>query len=340
MREVGIASTEVVTDGSALYLEVIAKVWSKAVHQLCLFHVTRRLLMTVLSVVPEVRAALPNLPHGEGHKGPVPRRADPIGPSPHDRDARIALVQRLHREGLLIREITRTTGHSRNTIRSWLRGIVTPKTVRESLAEVTMRHVLQPLPPPPPEWKSWDEVRAFRERLNAHLYLLLAGLSNLSNPDWAELHELISPPAAKVLRVAHRWVQDWCAIWHNEDGRRRTWEQAHQRFVAWQNDQEAGSVDALAKVKAKMSDERFTGLSQFLRNPAWEAASNGAERAGRGLRHHRTSHFNLRSVAAIKAMLDVTSNARRNRDTTNSFGVGRSTRGRRVETKCAKLAAA
>jgi len=57
LRDAGIAPAEVVTDGSALYPEVVIRVWPQAAHQLCLFHETRRLLRAAMAIAPEALAA-------------------------------------------------------------------------------------------------------------------------------------------------------------------------------------------------------------------------------------------------------------------------------------------
>jgi hypothetical protein len=156
LRDAGIAPVEVVTDGSALYPEVVAKVWPQAAHQLCLFHEARRLLRAAMAITPEVRAALPTPPRRPNRAGALLRRADPQAPSPDDRDARIALVCCLRAEGAGIHEITRRTGHSRNTIRAWLRGTVLPTEERTTPLETTSRRHTAPEPPPPAGWASWD----------------------------------------------------------------------------------------------------------------------------------------------------------------------------------------
>ena len=51
-----------------------------------------------------------------------------------------------------------------------------------------------------------------------------------------------------------------------------------------------------------MTTAKFKQMSQFLRQPAWEATNNGAERAGRAF----APHFNLRSQEAIAGALTVT----------------------------------
>ena len=54
-----------------------------------------------------------------------------------------------------------------------------------------------------------------------------------------------------------------------------------------------------------MTSERFSRLSQFLRQPHWEATNNGAERTGRAFRHGQAPHFGLRTPTAIDGALRV-----------------------------------
>lgn len=62
LKEAGIHPEEVITDGSSLYPTVLAKVWPAAVHQLCLFHETRRVTKAAMAVIQAARAALPSPP--------------------------------------------------------------------------------------------------------------------------------------------------------------------------------------------------------------------------------------------------------------------------------------
>jgi hypothetical protein len=125
LRRVGIDPTEVVTDASPLYPSVLRQVWPEAAHQLCLFHETRLVVAAVQQVVQEVQASLPKppaiqRPKGRFRKEPPPtlEGTDELG---YDRKTRVALVQRLHREGYSQRAIARRTGHSRMTVGRWLR---------------------------------------------------------------------------------------------------------------------------------------------------------------------------------------------------------------------------
>ena len=341
LRDVGIAPAEVVTDGSALYPEVVARVWPQAAHQLCLFHETRRLLRAAMAITPEVRAALPIPPRRPNRAGALLRRVDPQAPSPDDRDARIALVRRLRAEGAGVREITRRTGHSRNTIRAWLRGTVLPTEERTAPLEATSRRHTAPEPPPPAGWASWDQVRCFRQRLKSHRWSVVARLQHLSEADRAVVTELLESPVGAPLRIVHRWAQDWYAIWHDDAGRRRSVPEARECFVRWREDAEAGTLAGLRQVQRRMTDERFASLSHFLRDPRWEATSNGAERAGRSFRHRQGAHYNLRSTVAIGALMDDAAHERRHaRSPAAELAVGRSRRGRLHERTEEELAAA
>ena len=132
LKVAGIAPDEVITDGSALYPAVLAKVWPVAAHQLCLFHETRRVTAAVLEVIQAVRKQLPSPPPspGVGRGGPLrpqPPSADPTDPATQRwhwrhaaRRAGIAEMHGLAAQGLSQRAIARQTGHNRKTVKRWL----------------------------------------------------------------------------------------------------------------------------------------------------------------------------------------------------------------------------
>lgn len=132
LKAAGIAPDEVITDGSALYPAVLAKVWPVAAHQLCLFHETRHVTAAVLAVIKAVRKQLPSPPPmpGVGRGGPLhpqPPSADPHDPATQrwqwrraTRRAGIAEMHGLAAQGLSQRAIARQTGHHRKTVKHWL----------------------------------------------------------------------------------------------------------------------------------------------------------------------------------------------------------------------------
>jgi transposase-like protein len=62
LRTAGVHPEEVITDDSRIYPHVLAEIWPTAMHQLCLFHATRRVVRAVSDVVKQVRRSLPTPP--------------------------------------------------------------------------------------------------------------------------------------------------------------------------------------------------------------------------------------------------------------------------------------
>jgi hypothetical protein len=91
---------------------------------------------------------------------------------------------------------------------------------------------------------------------------------------------------------------------HDADGQRRTLDAARDRFAAWSSAARYAAVAPLRRVQERMAAQSER-LSHFLRNPGWEATNNGAERAGRALRHGQAPHFNLRTGPAIEGAIVV-----------------------------------
>ncbi len=133
LKAAGIAPAEVITDGSSLYPGVLAKVWPQAVHQLCLFHETRRVTGAVMKLINAVRRNLPSCPTTSQGRGARALRCQPPSDDPNDpavqrwqrrraeRDQQIGLVHHLADQGYSQRAIERQTGFSRPTVKKWLK---------------------------------------------------------------------------------------------------------------------------------------------------------------------------------------------------------------------------
>jgi len=189
LHAAGIQPEQAITDGSALYPALLAKVWPTAVHQLCLFHETRPVTKAVLDVVKEGRAGLPEPPlvprlRGRPRKQQPPAGDGPASSSPLDRGACLATVQRLKRGGIM-----RQTGHRRNTIRRWLREAPNPSSPGDSAqsadlaapptrgSERTAATPAEDTAPPPAPWANWEQVREFRHSWRITVSCLFAGPS-------------------------------------------------------------------------------------------------------------------------------------------------------------------
>jgi hypothetical protein len=331
LASLGIAPAEVVTDGSALYPKLLAEIWPTAAHQLCLFHETRRVTAAVQQVYHAVRATVPQPPAawaqepGVDAAGRPPRpqlrgrpRKQPPAPestAPRDqqwqqrhalRQAGIAQVHALAQHGLSQRAVARVVGIARATVDAWLKEPV-PALPSEPAASgeqtLALPLAVPDVPPPPAPWATWAEVRQVRETLTASRFLLVQRPDHLTTDEQAQLSSLLASPLDASLRVARAFLEEWYAFWRDEQGQRRSPEEAQTRYQAWRTNPAYLAVAPLAAVITTVDERRFTRLSQFLRHPTWEATNNGAERAGRAFRHLQGPHFNLRTCTSIEQAL-------------------------------------
>ena len=98
---------------------------------------------------------------------------------------------------------------------------------------------------------------------------------------------------------------DWYELWTDDRGQRHTLGEAKARYEAWRNSASYQAVPHLQRAQQRMTAAKFESLSQFLRDPEWEATNNGAERAGGAFRHRQAPHFNLRSRESIEHSINV-----------------------------------
>jgi hypothetical protein len=191
LRTVGVLPDQVITDGSALYPSVIAEVWPMAAHQLCLFHETRPVTKAVLQVATDVRTALPEPPRIRRRRGrpttSQPASADDAGcHTDRDRTGCIQTVHTLRRAGVPIRGIVRQTGHSRNTVRGWLREHTEHPGDEGTTADPMVTCAVPPITEasvPPPPWNGWQQVREFADALAEHRFLLTRRPDHLTEED-------------------------------------------------------------------------------------------------------------------------------------------------------------
>ena len=211
----------------------------------------------------------------------------------------LARVQTLAKEGLSASAIARQTGIHRLTVKKW--AACPPPWAAE---EPT------PAPPateitPPTGWATWEEVRYVREALQKHRFLLMRRPDRLNAEEQAQIDELLASPVGNELRVIRSFVVEWFQLLCNEQGQRRTVEDARSSFAAWQTNPSYAANPQLQRVVEAMTSEKFAQISHFLGNPAWEATNNGAERTARTFRHQQAAHFNLRSADAISAAVGI-----------------------------------
>ena len=224
-------------------------------------------------------------------------------------------VQALADEGLSYSAIARQLGLHRVTVSSWLheedeaqepeRG-ARPVSETTGAGEQAVRpEAAAPTAAPLAPWTSWEEVQAVREAVQKHRFLLLRRPEHLTAEQQAQVTELLASPLGSPLQVARDFLEEWYGVWGEQPGRRRSQEEAEARYLAWRLKPEYAALAPLRRVQERISQPRFEQLSQFLRDPRWEATNNGAERAGRAFRHRQAPHFNLRSEGTIEGALIV-----------------------------------
>jgi hypothetical protein len=323
LRAAGVQPNEVITDDSRLYPSALAEIWPAAVHQLCLFHATRRVVRAVNDVVKQIRRSIPVAPPASspsllGRFRDTPPSADQLDADSERyrwrlarRTAGIAQAHELRQHISSARAIGRQLGVNHGTIRKWLKLTPPDPSVVGDLA-ATAPQLPAPEPPPVP-WRDWDEVRRVREELRLHRTLFLHQTENLTAEELETLAELLASPVGSELRIARTFMEAWFTIWKDDLGRRRTPDEAQQRYSIWQTDAQAATLAPLRRQQDHLDGDHFTRLSAFLRDPTWEPTNNAAERGGRAFRHGQHPHFRLRSATTIDADLKVRAHLQRQR---------------------------
>jgi lambda repressor-like predicted transcriptional regulator/transposase-like protein len=359
LRELGVKPEEVVTDGSPLYPRVLSEVWPQAAHQLCLFHEARAVTGAVFKAVGAVRKSLPKQPSTGGGG----RRGNRLGrprkhPHPEQITAyrgAIARVFALRQEGLSMRAISRRTGHSRNTVKKWLKGeapkrVIEAEVPPEATSNVSLDKLPKEplcedspeLPPPPTPWESWEEIRKVRQDLWECRYLMLRRRDHLSGEEQDKLRELFESPVGERLRLVRRFLEEWYAIWYDEPHNRRTPEEARERYEHWRLNQSYSVFEPLAQIQARFDEERFLKISSFLEHKGWESTNNGAERTARAFRHLQEPHYNLRKTESTGDAIEARAFLFKEQKLHSKDGppAGRSLRGRKARIRSGMLAAA
>jgi transposase len=247
---------------------------------------------------------------------------------------RLRRVQDLAQAGFSHSAIARMTGLHRVTVSSWLKSGAAgideagvpqagvPAAEDDPAPGESLPEDAAGVPPPAP-WTSWQQVWQVREVLKKHRWLLLRRPDHLSAEQQHIVTDLVTGPLADTLGVARRFLLDWYALWRTEDGQRRPLLEAQERYERWHAHADYRAVDALRKVQDLMTATRFTRLSQFLRQPHWEATNNGAERTARAFRHRQAPHYRLRADRAIDDAFRITHAAARKRAITPSVPLPR-----------------
>jgi transposase len=211
------------------------------------------------------------------------------------------LVCGLRQQGCSYSAIAAQVGVHRVTVKKWL---------EEESSSDEQETMVSPNPDvapaqPPEGWSSWEEVRQVREALQKHRFLFVHRFETLEPEEQDSIKALLASPAGKQLQPVHSFVEDWYSLWTDDQSQRRSVADALVRYESWKTNPAYRAVPQLRYLLDRMTTEKFERLSQFLRNPEWEATNNGAERGGRAFRHSQAPHFNLRKKERIEAAITV-----------------------------------
>lgn len=361
LRAAGIDPDEVVTDGSPIYPKALKEVWPTAVHQLCLFHESRLVTAEIYKAVMALRKSVPKPPpvtqrvslRGLPRKYPLPEKL-----AAHR--AAIARVYALHEQGISIRGIRRRTGHSRNTIKRWLKGEI-PRAITQAelptesalLEEILAAEkeseehdssptrpptstppeapIVVPEAPPPSPWKDWEEVSHVRSLLWKCRYLILRRPDHLSDEDQDELNHLFESQVGEHIRLVRSFLEKWYLIFYDEQRNRRTLKEAKERYEALMRDPCYQKLKPLARLQARFGEAQFERISAFLRSEEWESTNNGAERAARSFRHLQAPHYNFRKPESIERAVRARASLSKDNSPTGGPPPGRCARGRKAK---------
>lgn len=278
-------------------------------------------------------------------------------------------VQELARQKLSYSAIARLSGVHRVTISRWLKeegldpapktrpsfegfqlGVEPPSLVSPtpSLASLNDSQVAgsavapfqqaskDPPPPlsPPAPWTSWQAVREVRTAYQKHSALVVRRPEHLSSKEKENLEVLLKSPVGEELRVVQRFMEEWYELWRPVEGNRPSLSQAQQHYEQWRSRQEYQHYAPLRREVRVLTPQRFLKLSQYLKNPHWEATNNGAERMGRAFRHRQAPHFNLRKRENLAGSLAVMAFQKKAQSEKKAAGlvVSSSSRGRKIRT--------
>jgi transposase len=314
LKYAGIEPEEVITDGSPLYPNPLKEVWPGAAHQLCLFHESRLVTGEVYKARAALRKSVPKPPPTPPSKRLIgrPRKKHPIPEKLAAHRAAIARVYALHEQGVSIRGIRRCTGHSRNTIKRWLRGEIPKEIAQAELpTEWMLEEILseggmseqeeQPLiPEAPPPWSSWEEVRKVRNLLSDVRYVILRRPEHLTEKDQEKLGFLFESPVGEEVRLLRGFLKEWYSIFYDEQRDRRTLEEAKERYDRLKDNPDYQKLEYLGGLQARFCEEHFRKVCRFLEHEEWEATNNGVERTGRAFRHLQRSRYNFRKPTSIE----------------------------------------
>jgi lambda repressor-like predicted transcriptional regulator len=289
LKNTGIMPDQVVTDGSALYPEVVKEVWPRVNHQLCLFHATKRLTELAKKAIRDLKKLVPKQPHATGGYA--------------TKDDVVATLQ-LYRDGLSLRQIAKRVGVSRNSVKTWIKNpqLVASRygiNIESSIIPVSEnkenmnKNNRNPLINLPDGWSSWDQVNNVTAALKK-LAFQISSRHLTTNEDSRECYNsCLESPIGSRIKPIRAFLEDWYDMFT----------EAATAAAKWQSMRNKSLEESCSRFKtfqSQMSDEMFEKLSTIFKDEEFEATSNGAERFARKVKRIQKSRYRLRTPTSMR----------------------------------------
>ena len=258
----------------------------------------RRTVRAWHALVPPAAEQITLEPDWYDHQMPLPATL-----RQQERAATVATIRDLAHQGLSYSAIARQVKLHRVTVSTWLKE-AGAEPLEDPPAGMPTQDTPRSAAMPPAPWDDWATVRQVREGLQDDRFLFLRRPDHLTPDERQRMQVVLESPIGIPMRAARNFLEDWYAIWRDDDGQRRTVADARMRYAQWSS-KDYGGLLALRRVQDRVTSAQFEKLSHFLRNPRWEATNNGAERGGRAFRHLQGPHYTLRSEESIRGAIEM-----------------------------------
>jgi Transposase len=197
LKDWGLAPKVVITDGSSLYPEVLAELWSEAEHQLCIFHVMQDLNGKILDAVKRLRRSQSR----RGNRGRKRRRGRPTKAQQRRQKERKTEKEKakfvFRRRFLIVKRRVNLTEQEGKDLKTMLEYLPELQPLREFTDALHGLFVEDQS-----EYQAWHRLRALQrqERFLA-VPELKAALEMLDDDKFRKMIAFLRSPASKRVRT-------------------------------------------------------------------------------------------------------------------------------------------
>jgi transposase-like protein len=288
LRSIGINPQQIVTDESALYPTAIREVWPLAAHQLCLFHVSKKLSKVAKKAIQNLKKTLPKIKSEQ-------KRATIANPD------KVRQVLIMRKRGFGIRTIAKTVRVSRNSVKKWLED---PKFVKnrygiDSVPDPSATFEQPEVSQVPDGWMSWSKITEVSRALGGLAY----SVSSRKNTEKLQkAYEIIKgTPVQSQFNEIRSFVTKWHDIWWlSSDKPVNDIDVARERWQLLKDAHLNDNTKMFSKFQQQMTPELFSSLTTYLENEGFQGTNNSAERYARRIKKIQKTRYRIRSAKHIE----------------------------------------